>query len=141
MKSMDFLTNPIFLTSFSIILSLLSFQFLSKKINKNKPKKEYPPIAGTVFHQLLNFKRLHHYMTDLAGKHKTYRLLNLFRNEIYTSDPLNVEYILKTNFDNYGKVSNYEFILHIIASDLISSFKRVGIEKYVNTHFVASIVL
>lgn len=43
-------------------------------------------------------------MTDLAGKYKTYRLLSLFRSEIYTTDPANVEYILKTNFENYGKV-------------------------------------
>jgi hypothetical protein len=44
-------------------------------------------------------------MTDLAGKHRTYRLLAPSRNEIYTADPANVEYILKTNFQNYGKVS------------------------------------
>ncbi|KAH0728330.1 hypothetical protein KY284_004195 [Solanum tuberosum] len=42
-------------------------------------------------------------MTDLAGKYKTYRLISPFRNKIYTSDPANVEYILKTNIDNYGK--------------------------------------
>ncbi|OMP00542.1 Cytochrome P450 [Corchorus olitorius] len=42
-------------------------------------------------------------MTDLAGKYRTYRLLGPFRNEVYTSEPANVEYILKTNFPNYGK--------------------------------------
>uniref|UniRef100_A0A3Q7EKZ2 Cytochrome P450 n=1 Tax=Solanum lycopersicum TaxID=4081 RepID=A0A3Q7EKZ2_SOLLC len=63
----------------------------------------YHPIGGTIFNQLINFHRLHHYMTDLACKYKTYRLISPFRNEIYTSDPANVEYILKTNFDNYGK--------------------------------------
>ncbi|WRX10693.1 Peroxisomal biogenesis factor 11 - like 3 [Theobroma cacao] len=42
-------------------------------------------------------------MTDLAGKYRNYRLLSPFRNEIYTSEPDNVEYILKTNFHNYGK--------------------------------------
>jgi hypothetical protein len=46
-------------------------------------------------------------MTDLARKYKTYRLLNPFRNEVYTAEPCNVEYILKTNFDNYGKVYLY----------------------------------
>ncbi|XP_015168076.1 cytochrome P450 704C1-like [Solanum tuberosum] len=43
-------------------------------------------------------------MTDLAGKYKTYRLISPFRNEIYTCDPANVKHILKTNFDNYGKI-------------------------------------
>ncbi|KAL9228973.1 hypothetical protein vseg_004495 [Gypsophila vaccaria] len=42
-------------------------------------------------------------MTELATKYTTYRLLNPFRNEVYTSNPSNVEYILKTNFDNFGK--------------------------------------
>ncbi|KAK3435049.1 hypothetical protein EUGRSUZ_D02436, partial [Eucalyptus grandis] len=64
--------------------------------------KKYHPIAGTVLNQLLNFGRLHHYMTDLAGKHGTYRLLGPFWSEVYTSDPANVEYMLKINFENYG---------------------------------------
>ncbi|KAJ7951021.1 Cytochrome P450 family protein [Quillaja saponaria] len=105
MASLDFLLNPYFLAAFSLLLALLTVQFFSRKLNKNysEKKKKYHPIAGTIFHQLLNFNRLHHYMTDLAGKYKTYRLVSLSRNEIYTSDPANVEYILKTNFDNYGK--------------------------------------
>ncbi|CAO2824455.1 unnamed protein product [Amaranthus hypochondriacus] len=70
---------------------------------RRKSSKKYPPIAGTMFNQLLNFKKLHHYMTHLAAKYKTYRLLTPFRNEIYTSDPSNVQYFLKTNFSNYGK--------------------------------------
>ncbi|XP_074273171.1 cytochrome P450 704C1-like [Silene latifolia] len=85
------------------ILALLFFKFVKIKLFQKHGHKIYPPIAGTMFNQLLNFKRLHHYMTHLATKHKTYRLLNPFRNEVYTCDPANVEYILKTNFDNFGK--------------------------------------
>ncbi|PHT93412.1 CytochromeC1 [Capsicum annuum] len=73
---------------------------LTKKLNG---KKRYHPIGGTTFNQLINFHRLHDYMTDLAGKYETFRLISPFRSKIYTSDPANVEYILKTNFDNYGK--------------------------------------
>ncbi|KAK2353944.1 hypothetical protein P8452_74441 [Trifolium repens] len=103
---MDILSNPYLLTALSASLILLLVQFLLRKLNKSNnsmKKKKYHPIAGTVFNQLINFNRLHHYMTDLARKYKTYRLLNLFRNEVYTADPSNVEYILKTNFANYGK--------------------------------------
>nr|AAZ39646.1 cytochrome P450 monooxygenase [Petunia x hybrida] len=89
------------------ILSLLFCGFIihlvTRKLLGRYGKKRYHPIGGTMFNQLLNFHRLHDYMTDLAGKHKTYRLISPFRNEIYSSDPANVEYILKTNFDNYGK--------------------------------------
>ncbi|VFQ75699.1 unnamed protein product [Cuscuta campestris] len=83
----------------------------------NKKKKKYHPVAGTVFNQLRNFNRLHHYMTDLAGKYKTYRLINLFRSEVYTSDPANVEHVLKTNFDNYGKGCYNNTILRDLLGD------------------------
>jgi hypothetical protein len=106
---MDILSNPYILTALSASLILLLVQFLFRKLNKsnNSMKKKYHPVAGTVFNQMMNFNRLHHYMTDLARKYKTYRLLNFFRNEVYTADPSNVEYILKTNFANYGKVYVY----------------------------------
>ncbi|CAN1236639.1 Cytochrome P450 704C1 [Linum grandiflorum] len=83
------------------LLCLLSLVLLTK--HTTKKKKKYHPIGGTVIHHLLNFKRLHHYMTNLAAEHRTYRLLGLFRTEVYTSDPVNVEFILKTNFHNYAK--------------------------------------
>ncbi|KAI5421415.1 hypothetical protein KIW84_045014 [Lathyrus oleraceus] len=98
---MDIQSNPYLFAVLSASLTLLMLQFLFRKLNKNN--KKYHPVAGTVFNQLMNFNTLHHYMTDLARKYKTYRLLSPFRNEIYTAEPNNVEYILKTNFDNYGK--------------------------------------
>uniref|UniRef100_M1DNP6 Cytochrome P450 monooxygenase n=1 Tax=Solanum tuberosum TaxID=4113 RepID=M1DNP6_SOLTU len=58
-------------------------------------------------------------MTDLAGKYKTYRFISPFKNRICTSDPANIEYILKTNFENYGKGGYNYYIL----KDLL----RVGI--------------
>jgi len=67
-------------------------------------KGRYHVVAGTMLDLLLNFQNLHDYMTDLARKHKSYRLLRFQRSEVYTVDPVNVEYILKTNFANYGKV-------------------------------------
>ncbi|CAA0813590.1 cytochrome P450- family 704- subfamily A-polypeptide 2 [Striga hermonthica] len=88
---------------FILALSLLTLRILARKLNLKQNKIRYHPLAGTIFNQLINFSRLHDYMTDLASKHKTYRLVAPFRNEVYTSDPANVEYILKTNFENFGK--------------------------------------
>ncbi|KAK8268846.1 hypothetical protein V6Z11_D11G094300 [Gossypium hirsutum] len=99
---MDF-SNSFTFTALLLLISLISFKFLSAKLRRKQRKNKYHPVAGTFVNQLLNFKRLHHYMTDLAAKYRTCRLLSPFRNEIYTSDPANVEYILKTNFNNYGK--------------------------------------
>ncbi|KAJ4811902.1 Cytochrome P450 704C1 [Rhynchospora pubera] len=72
-------------------------------------KRNYPPIAGTIFHTLLNLHRFTEFQTILSNKYKTFRMLTPFGNYIYTVDPANVEYILKTKFSNYGKGDfNYE---------------------------------
>lgn len=106
---MEFLQNSFFFyvfTALAVVLAIFAVRSLTSKLalNQGKKKRKYHPIGGTVFNQLVNFNRLHHYMTDLASKHRTYRLLGPFRNEVYTADPVNVEHILKTNFQNYGKV-------------------------------------
>ena len=96
-------TMPLASTAVSLAVLILVIFFARQK------NKKYPPIAGTVLHQLINFHRVHHYMTELACKYKTYRMLGLFKTVVYTADPANVEYVFKTNFANYGKV----YILHI----------------------------
>lgn len=87
-----------------VVLSIITLLLARKLLEKRGGQKKYHPIGGTVIHQLVNFDRLHDYMTDLAAKYKTYRLVGPFRSEVYTSDPANVEYMLKTKFENYGKV-------------------------------------
>ncbi|WOL05717.1 Cytochrome P450 [Canna indica] len=70
--------------------------------------QRYPPVAGTIFHQFLNFRRLHDYHTELSRRHKNYRLLSPFGQQVYTTEPQVIEYILKTSFNNFGKGSfNY----------------------------------
>ncbi|KAG4910463.1 hypothetical protein JHK87_056579 [Glycine soja] len=54
-------------------------------------------------HQMFNFHRLLDYMIDRTNQRKTYRLLSFIRTEVYTANPVNFEYILTTNFANYGK--------------------------------------
>lgn len=84
MTLMDFLFNPI---SFTAIISLLILaisviNFHARRSPKN-PKKHHP-VAGTSIHQLVNFHRLHDFMTELSSKHRTYRLLDLNRAVVYT---------------------------------------------------------
>ncbi|CAI9774094.1 unnamed protein product [Fraxinus pennsylvanica] len=62
-----------------------------------------PPVAGPMINLLIHFRKLFDYQTTLARKHSTYRLITPSHTEVYTVDPVNVEYILKTNFPNYGK--------------------------------------
>ncbi|CAN1180560.1 Cytochrome P450 704C1 [Linum perenne] len=80
-------------------------KYLLFYIKESVTSHQRPPIAGPVLVQLINFDWLFDYQTSLAKKYKTYRLLTPSHSEIYTVDPANVEYILKTNFSNYGKGS------------------------------------
>ncbi|KAI3449145.1 hypothetical protein Pfo_005810 [Paulownia fortunei] len=104
-----------------VIFSIISIQLLARKLYEKHGNKKYHPIGGTVFHQLMNFNRLHDYMTDLAGKYKTYRLISPFRCEVYTSDPANVEHMLKTNFQNYGKGwYNYSILKDLLGDGIFT---------------------
>ncbi|XP_076903371.1 cytochrome P450 704C1-like [Bidens hawaiensis] len=85
-----------------VILALLSL-VLKTFIGKPIRNPQYAPIVGTVFNQLFYFNKLHDYLTNISLKHPTFRLLAPDQSELYTTDTRNIEYILKTNFDNYSK--------------------------------------
>ncbi|XP_027337746.1 cytochrome P450 704C1-like [Abrus precatorius] len=120
MPFMDLLSNPCFFAAFSVVLTLLMVKVMLRRLQKRERKK-YHPVAGTIFNQMLNFNRLHHYMTELAGKYKTYRLLGPFRYEVFTSEPCNVEYILKTRFENYGKgLYNYNNLKDLLGDGIFT---------------------
>ncbi|KAL7585091.1 hypothetical protein Lser_V15G42207 [Lactuca serriola] len=89
----------------SLILITIAFSLLNLKIfianSIRNPK--YPPVVGTVYGKLFYFNTLHDYLADIARKHHTFRLLAPNQSELYTTDVKNIEYILKTNFDNYTK--------------------------------------
>ncbi|XP_056174559.1 cytochrome P450 704C1-like isoform X2 [Syzygium oleosum] len=127
----DFISNPIFFTASALVLALAFAHLFAKALEHHRSKtaaaaaaaaaKKYHPVAGTVLNQLLNFSRLHHHMTDLAGKHRTYRLLSPLRSEVYTSEPANVEYMLKTNFENYGKgCYNYSLLKDLLGDGIFT---------------------
>ncbi|KAJ9679153.1 hypothetical protein PVL29_021164 [Vitis rotundifolia] len=117
MNFMLFFFHPINLagTALAVILSISIIKIFAGRLAEKK--RRYHPIAGTVLHQLANFPSLHHYMTDLGGKHRTYRLLSFLRSEVYTTDPINVEYILKTNFPNYARGWYHHTVLEDFLGD------------------------
>ncbi|KAL6127814.1 hypothetical protein ACLB2K_071175 [Fragaria x ananassa] len=66
-------------------------------------------------------------MTELACKYKTYRLLDLFKGVVYTVEPANVEYMLKKNFNNYGKGT---YLYDILSDGLGDGIFAVDGEKW-----------
>ncbi|KAF9618684.1 hypothetical protein IFM89_002379 [Coptis chinensis] len=101
-------------TAIAALIVLITVTFVVRKLSD---KKRYCPVAGTVFHLIFNFHRAHDYMTDLARKNKTFRILSPFRSEVFTSDPATVEYILKANFSNYGKGGHFHAVMEDMMGD------------------------
>ncbi|PIN26646.1 Cytochrome P450 CYP4/CYP19/CYP26 subfamily [Handroanthus impetiginosus] len=90
-------------------------------LSAKKEKKTYHPVVGTVFHLLLNFHRYNDYLNDLNRRNTTFRIVHLSSSEIYTSDPANIEHMLKTNFANYGKGSlNYDILKDLLGDGIFT---------------------
>ena len=96
-------------------------------------KKNRPPVAGPVFFQLLNFDKIFDYLTDHAKKNITFRMIAPTHSEIYTADPVVVEYILKTNFPNYEKVKILNFLQ--LCSSCIVHVLIMYVIVHSKTHF------
>ncbi|VAH57090.1 unnamed protein product [Triticum turgidum subsp. durum] len=92
-----------FLVAMSSLLLILAGLYMTRLGLLGKRRRSYPPVAGTMLHQLLNWGRLPEYMTELSRRYRTFSMLTLTRSSVHTVDPANVEYILRTNFANYGK--------------------------------------
>ncbi|KAM7261044.1 hypothetical protein ACFE04_026519 [Oxalis oulophora] len=110
---MEILFTILIIISTPLIILLIASLYVILQIFTGKSIKDptYPPINGTVFHQLLYFTRLYDYQTQVARKIPTYRLLGPHQSEIYTTNPQNIEHVLKTKFDKYAKgTSNQELV-------------------------------
>ncbi|KAF5732971.1 cytochrome P450 704C1-like protein [Tripterygium wilfordii] len=97
----------------SCCLHLLLHVFSNQAINN----PQYPPVKGTVFHQLIYFKKLYDHQTEVSRKHPTFRLLGPGQSVAYTTDPRNIEHVLKTNFDKYSKGKYNQEILSGLFGD------------------------
>ncbi|CAA0820807.1 cytochrome P450- family 704- subfamily A-polypeptide 2 [Striga hermonthica] len=89
--------------SILLIITLISCLCLRIFVGKSVGNRSYPPVTGTVFGQLFYYNTLYDYQTRLARKHRTSRLLAPDISEIYTTEPKNIEYVLKTSFGSYTK--------------------------------------
>uniref|UniRef100_A0A453E168 Cytochrome P450 n=1 Tax=Aegilops tauschii subsp. strangulata TaxID=200361 RepID=A0A453E168_AEGTS len=103
------------LLALSSLLLILAGLYMTRLGLLGKRRRSYPPVAGTMLHQLLNWGRLPEYMTELSRRYRTFRMLTLTCSSIHTVDPANVEYILRTNFANYGKGT----MTHEVMEDLL----------------------
>ncbi|KAL6008023.1 hypothetical protein ACLOJK_033529 [Asimina triloba] len=125
-----------------LLTALLPYLFLSKifQLGRHKEGKKKKgschPIVTTVFHFAIYFGRLHDYMTELARKNKTFRLFAIDHCQVFTTDPANVEYILRTNFPNFGKGPyNYDRLKGLLGDGIFA----VDGEKWRHQRKIASL--
>ncbi|KAM0945435.1 putative abieta-7,13-dien-18-ol hydroxylase [Dioscorea sansibarensis] len=118
-----------------LFLSLYLIRIISREKKQWRNVKKYPPIAATILHRLFHVRKLHHYQTKLSLTYKTFRLLDPIRNQIYTTNPINIEYILRNNFRNYGKGGyNYENVKELFGEGIFA----VDGEKWLRQRKLAS---
>lgn len=66
------------------------------------------PLLGSTVEVLWNYDHLNDWLVPYFEKYKlTFRCVLVDTSYVFTADPANVEYILKTNFNNYPKVCMY----------------------------------
>ncbi|GAB2260382.1 hypothetical protein Droror1_Dr00011237 [Drosera rotundifolia] len=102
------------------IAALVTIAILTLKIRRKESdsrKEKQVPVATTIIHVMLNYHRIHDYITDLAMKHPTARIITPFQKMTATVNPANVKHILLTKFHNYGKGSFNYLILKDIFGD------------------------
>ncbi|XP_010934570.1 cytochrome P450 704C1 [Elaeis guineensis] len=98
-----------------VVASIISFSIFY--IKESIQKADRPPIAGTVFHQLIYFNTLFDFQTNIARRHQTCRLIGPSHSEIFTADPANIEHILKSNFSKYSKGQDNYLIMKDLFGD------------------------
>ena len=88
--------------SLSLVAPLLLALLLRKKWRSGGV---YPPVAATMVDHIVNFKRLHDFLYDRHRRFKTFRIAYPTFSLVCTTDPADVEHMLRSNFSNYIKVS------------------------------------
>ncbi|GAV62092.1 p450 domain-containing protein [Cephalotus follicularis] len=117
--------NTTCLSFFTIILSLTSifyflFLLLSDHPTKNPCPESYP-IIGNLPGLLRNRHRFHDWVSDILSQTPSSTLqvnffLNLSRG-ICTANPLNIDHLLHSNFNNYIKGSRFSDVLQELLGD------------------------
>ncbi|KAJ0713967.1 putative abieta-7,13-dien-18-ol hydroxylase [Helianthus annuus] len=91
-----------------------------------------PPVVGSTLTMLVHIDDLFDYIALIAKKHRTFCFVTPTHSEIYVTDPICVEHILKSSFQNYTKGHN-----KLIMGSLQDLLMRP--ETYFRFHFQSGI--
>eukprot|EP00250_Pteridium_aquilinum_P016970 c23387_g1_i1 orf=189-1883(+) len=102
-EALQVLSSPLgalILVACTLCFGTLIHWWRERKLLKGPPS--WPFVGATLSH-IINRHRFHDYITDYSQRFGTFRVAYPTFNYFYTTDPANVEHMLKTNFHNYGK--------------------------------------
>lgn len=89
---------------FIVLLAVAPLAFVFVPYFKELMSNDHrPPVVGSIFSMLIHINDLFDHITSIAKIHHTFRFVKPTHSEVYVADPINVEHILKTNFQNYTK--------------------------------------
>ncbi|XP_002978645.2 cytochrome P450 704B1 [Selaginella moellendorffii] len=87
----------------SIALLLAWWVFLHRLRQRHLAGPKTWPLLGCIVEQARNFDKLHDWLLGYFNKTLTFSVPMATINNTFTANPANVEYILKTNFNNFPK--------------------------------------
>ncbi|KAM7274092.1 hypothetical protein ACFE04_028756 [Oxalis oulophora] len=113
----DFIIFFFFTIFISLLLLYLLFFIINASSSSSKnPTPESYPLIGNLIGFFINFHRFHDWVTDMLSSTPSSTLqVNYFLNlshGVCTSNPINIQHILASNFTNYVKGSRYQNVLH-----------------------------
>ncbi|KAI3942737.1 hypothetical protein MKW92_045594 [Papaver armeniacum] len=88
---------------FSIFLMSIVLTFVFRWNQRNVKDPKSWPFIGVLIELLMNYHRMHDWLTEYFVESKTFKVPLPFKTLTYIADPANVEHVLKTNFHNYPK--------------------------------------
>ncbi|CAD5316750.1 unnamed protein product [Arabidopsis thaliana] len=100
-----------------IACMVTSWIFLHRWGQRNKSGPKTWPLVGAAIEQLTNFDRMHDWLVEYLYNSRTVVVPMPFTTYTYIADPINVEYVLKTNFSNYPKGETYHSYMEVLLGD------------------------
>ncbi|WJX86624.1 long-chain fatty acid omega-monooxygenase [Trifolium repens] len=97
-----------------LICMVVSWIFIHRWNQRNKKGPKTWPFLGAAIEQLMNYDRMHDWLVQYFSMSKTVVVPMPFTTYTYIADPINVEHVLKTNFNNYPKGEVYHSYMEVL---------------------------
>ncbi|KAK1283283.1 hypothetical protein QJS10_CPB21g00591 [Acorus calamus] len=101
----------------AVVFILVSWILIHRWNQRAKKGPKTWPVLGAAIEHLMNYDRMHDWLVKYLSESKTITVTMPFMRYTYITDPVNVEYVLKTNFTNYPKGDAYHSYMEVLLGD------------------------